>query len=357
MDTILNKYITEKELYKRTGIQKQQFNSIYQMLSIKEKDNGRLDTVKNFLMIPDYFNFLLTGQKYSEYTNATTTQLVNAKTYDWDRELVDILGCGDIFNELKQPGTYIGGLGKSVQKAVGYDTEVVMVASHDTASALMAIPVTQENYVYISSGTWSLVGTTVKEVIVNEESRKLNFTNSGGYDRKYLYLKNIMGLWLIQEVNREYEGKYSYEQWCDMASHSDIKSLIDCSDSRFLAPLSMSEAIRDYCRHTNQEVPIEDQEVAAVIYNSLAYNYKETIEELEKMSNKAINSIHIVGGGSKAKYLNKKTAELTGIPVTTGPIEASAIGNIICQMIAANEIEGINKAKEIIKQSFEIKTY
>jgi len=221
----------------------------------------------------------------------------------------------------------------------------------------MAVPNNEEDSLYISSGTWSLMGTILDEAITSENSFNLNFTNSGGYDKKYLYLKNIMGLWLIQEVNREYDGKYSYAQWCELAEGSDIDSIIDCSDYRFLSPKSMIDEIKAYCAETNQAIPQNEADLSAVIYNSLAMSYKKTIDEFEFLSNKKINQIQIVGGGSQADYLNRKTGEVTGKKVSAGPVEATAIGNLICQLLATKQIKDIKQAKEMIQDSFEIIHY
>lgn len=357
MDRELEKFIDPEQLYEKTGIQKQLFNSIYQLLSIKKTHPDELSKANNFLMIPDYLNYLLTGKKVNEYTNATTTQLVNTKSYTWDQELVELFENKNMFNDILLPQTNIGEIKLEIAKEIGYSCEVLLVASHDTASAVMAVPNNEDDSLYISSGTWSLMGTIMDVSITSENSRKLNFTNSGGYDKKYLYLKNIMGLWLIQEVNREYDCQYSYAQLCELAETSDIKSIIDCSDNRFLSPKSMINEIKTYCAETNQDIPQNEAELSAVIYNSLAMSYKKTIDEFEYLCNRKINRIQIVGGGSQADYLNRKTAELTGKKVSAGPVEATAIGNLICQLLTTKQLNDIQHAKEVIKNSFEIKDY
>ncbi len=357
MDDLLRKYISEESLYQKTGIQKQLFNSIYQLMAIKQSHPEYIEQAASFLMVPEYLNFLLTGKIVNEYTNATTTQLVNSSTYTWDQDLLEIIGNKDMFNKIEEPGYSLGQLRPAIVEEIGFDTEVILVASHDTASAVLALPYEDSDSLYISSGTWSLMGTLVKEAITSVDSQKLNFTNSGGVNKEYLYLKNIMGLWLIQEVSREFNGKYSYVQWCEMAESSSIKSIIDCQDNRFISPKSMIKEIQDYCIETNQAVPINENEIAAVVYNSLAESYRKTKEEFETLSRKTINKIQIVGGGSQADYLNKVTSIKTGCTVSAGPIEGTAIGNIIVQLLAQKEINSMSESKVLIRNTFSINQY
>lgn len=237
VDEDVYKIISEEELYSRTGIQKQSFNTIYQLMAVKKNNPEHLKAAKNFLMLPDYFHFLLTGQKCSEYTNATSTQLINAQTNDWDRELIERLGYPqEMFLPLSQPGTLVGSFTKEIEEEVGFSCEVVLPATHDTGSAVMALPGEGDKNLYISSGTWSLMGIENKTAICTEESRKRNFTNEGGYEYRYRYLKNIMGLWMIQSVRKELENKYSFAELCAMASRrSDFPSRVDVNDPVFLA--------------------------------------------------------------------------------------------------------------------------
>lgn len=359
MDEEVYKIICEKELYKRTGIQKQIFNTIYQLMATKKKHPEHLEKAKTFLMLPDYFQFLLTGEKVSEYTNATSTQLVEAKTNEWDMELIERLGYPkELFLPLSQPGTLVGNFTKEIQEEVGFDCKVILVATHDTGSAVMAVPTESDECLYISSGTWSLMGIENQKAICHEESRQKNFTNEGGYNYRYRYLKNIMGLWMIQSVRHELEDAYSFAQLCKMAEENiAFPSRVDVNDEAFLAPDNMQEAIKEYCRKSGQQVPESIGEMATVIYQSLAESYAKTIEEIEAITGKVYDTIHIVGGGSNAVYLNKLTAEKTKKKVLTGPSEATAIGNLMAQMIEDKVFTDLKTARRCIYESFEIKEF
>lgn len=362
MDEVVYQVISPEKLYERTGIQKQIFNTIYQMMAIKEKKPELLQKAKAFLMAADYFHFLLTGKKLQEYTNATTTQLVSPHTKDWDYELIGMLGYPkEWFHPLSMPGTVAGELKEEIQKEVGFNCQVVLPATHDTGSAVLAVPSNQEDILYISSGTWSLMGTEQAQAICTRESMELNFTNEGGYDFRFRFLKNIMGLWMIQSVRKEWKelgfGEFSYQELCRMASMEDIATLVDCNDERFLAPASMIGAIGDFCMETGQKVPVTPGEMAAVIYNSLAMCYKKTLDEIEQITGKQYPFIHIVGGGANADYLNQLTAGYTKRTVFAGPAEATAIGNLIVQMIKAGEFGSLKEARAQVFKSFDIKTY
>ncbi len=358
MDKLVDKVIPQAELYKRTGIQKQIFNTIYQLKSIRETTPEIIDNAKSFLMIPDYLNYLLTGKKVNEYTNATTTQLINVDTFEWDKELIDKLDLNySMFNKIMHAGDVLGGLSEQISKQVGFDAKVILPPTHDTASAVMAVPSLEDDFLYISSGTWSLMGVENNTAITSEESMKLNFTNSGGYDKNFLYLKNIMGLWMIQNLRKEIHEKYTFAELCDLASNESIKSIVDCNHESFLAPESMIDAVKDYCKSTNQDIPEKIEELAAVIYNSLAQSYKDTLEKFEELSNKKFTSINIVGGGSQAAYLNQRTADVCNRNVIAGPTEGTAIGNLICQMISSGEVKDLKEARRIVKNSFEINEY
>ena len=358
MDEKVYAIIPEEKLYERTGIQKQIFNTIYQLMAVKEQDPKMLGQAETMLMIPEYFNFLLTGKKAAEYTNATTTQLVSPETKDWDYELIEMLGYPrQIFQKIEKPGTVLGNLTEEVKKEVGFDCKVILPATHDTGSAVMAVPTNDENTIYISSGTWSLMGTELKKADCSKESRLHNFTNEGGYDYRFRYLKNIMGLWMIQSVRGEIAPELGYGEICEAASKTDITSLVDCNDDRFLAPENMTAEVQAACRESGQKVPVGIAEVASVIYNSLAKCYEETIEEIEEMSGIVYGSIHVVGGGANAAYLNELTAKTTGKTVYAGPTEATAIGNLTAQMIAAGELSDLQAARKCIFDSFEVKTF
>lgn len=358
MDEKVYETIPLKELYQRTGIQKQMFNTIYQLMALKEKKPEQLAKAKTFLMIPDYFHFLLCGKKCVEYTNATTTQLVSPVTKVWDMGLISSLGYPtDIFPEIRMAGTVLGNLTEEIAKEVGFSCKVVLPATHDTGSAVLAVPSNEEHTLYISSGTWSLMGVERKEADCSTESMRCNFTNEGGYDYRFRYLKNIMGLWMIQSVRKEIAPEQSFGEICDKASKESIKSLVDCNDDRFLAPENMTREVQQACQESGQQVPEGIAQVAAVIYNSLAKCYAETIVEIEEMTGVSYNCIHVVGGGANAAYLNELTAKATGRVVYAGPTEATAIGNLTAQMMANRELTSLSQARKTIFDSFDIKTY
>ncbi len=356
MDKEVYYLISEKELYQRTGIQKQMFNTIYQLMAVKKQEPALLEKAETFLMLPDYFQFLLTGRQSSEYTNAVSTQLVSPVSKEWDRELIEMLGYPDkIFLPLQMPGTKVGNLKKEIKQQVGFDCEVLHCASHDTASAVMAMP---RQGLYLSSGTWSLMGIETEHAICTEDSRLANFTNEGGYEYRFRYLKNIMGLWMIQSVRHELNDTYSFAQLCEMAAENkSFPSYIDVNDTVFMAPDNMTEAIKNDCQKTKQPVPKTTGEIVAVIYQSLARCYKKTIEELEANTRKIYNEIQIIGGGSHAAYLNQLTANAAKKTVYAGPAEATAIGNIIAQMIQKNELKNLKEARQCVSESFDIKVY
>lgn len=358
MDCRVYEVIPEKQLYARNGIQKQIFNTIYQLEAVKQKHPEYLERAEHFLMVPDYFHYLLTGKCAAEYTNSTTTQLVSPKTNDWDFELIRVLGFPErMFPQIVMPGCVLGGLKAAVREEVGFDCRVVAPATHDTASAVLAVPSNENETLYISSGTWSLMGVERMEADCSEESRLLNFTNEGGYEHRFRYLKNIMGLWMIQSLKKECGNAYSFAELCAMAEKEDIASLVDCNDERFLAPDSMTEAVREFCRQTKQQVPETTAQLSCVIYNSLAECYKRTAQELEGRTGVKYRSLHIVGGGSNAEYLNRLTAKATQKTVYAGPTEGTAVGNVAVQMMGAGELEDLRAARRCIFDSNEIKVY
>lgn len=358
MDEEVYKIIPEDELYARTGIQKAIFNTIYQLMALKVKKPEQLAGAKTMLMMPDYFHYLLSGVAATEYTNATTGQLVSPETKDWDMELIDRLGYPrQIFQKLVTPGTELGSLTKEIQAEVGFDCKVVAPATHDTGSAVIAVPTDSDNTLYISSGTWSLMGTELMKANCSPESKKNNLTNEGGYDYRFRYLKNIMGLWMIQSVKKEIGGELGFGEICEQASHCTISSIVDCNDDRFLAPAHMTKEVQAACEESGQQVPQGIAEVASVIYNSLAQCYAKTIREIAEITGQKYDRIHIVGGGANADYLNRLTAEATGVPVYAGPTEATAIGNLAAQMMAAGELKNLKDARACVFKSFEIKEY
>lgn len=358
MDEEVYKFISEDDLYARTGIQKQLFNTIYQLMALKVKKPEQLAAAQTMLMIPDYFHYMLSGVAATEYTNATTGQLVSPETKDWDMELIEKLGYPkQIFQKLVTPGTVLGDLTAEVAAEVGYNCKVIAPATHDTGSAVIAVPTDSDNALYISSGTWSLMGVELMKANCSPESKANNLTNEGGYDYRFRYLKNIMGLWMIQSVKKEIGGDLGYGEICEQASKCTIPSIVDANDDRFMAPENMTEEVKKACAESGQPVPEGLAEVASVIYNSLAQCYAKTIGELESITGQKYDCIHIVGGGANADYLNKLTAKATGLPVFAGPTEATAIGNLAAQMMATGELANLKDARACVFKSFEISKY
>ena len=356
MDDAVFQLMPEPELYKRTGIPTHLFNTIFQLMAVKK--SSLLKKAHTMLMIPDYLHYRLSGVAKIEYTEATTTGLINAASKNWDDDIIRICGFPrDIFGEIIPPGTRLGNLLPEVRAMVGYDTQVVVPATHDTGSAVMAVPSIEDHTLYISSGTWSLIGVERSAPDCSAESLKGHFTNEGGYDYRYRYLKNIMGLWMIQSVKKELEDKYSYGELCGLAEQTNIPSLVDCNDRRFFVPKNMTVEIQNFCKESGQQIPQSPGELAAVIYNSLALCYRDAIEALEQTTGVDYPAIHIVGGGANAGYLNQLTAGYTGKKVYAGPTEATAIGNLMAQMIADGVFENLQGARACVKESFEIQEF
>ena len=359
MDDKVYAVIPEKELYARTGIQKQKFNTIYQLMAVKSSQPEFLEKAETLLMIPDYFHYLLTGVKKAEYTNASTTQLLSPATKTWDLELIRKLGYPEkIFPEIITAGTRIGNLKKNIQEKVGYDCSVVVPPTHDTASAVAAVPSAKgEDSIYISSGTWSLMGTELQEADCSEQAQAHNFTNEGGYQYRFRFLKNIMGLWMIQSVKKEIGGNLSFGEICDQASRETIASRVDCNADRFLAPENMTREVQKACRESGQQVPEGIAQTASVIYNSLADCYGGACREIEALTGKKYGRIRIIGGGANAGYLNEMTAKASGKDVYTGPVEGTAAGNLAVQMVTAGEFADLQDARDCIARSFPICRY
>lgn len=337
-----------EELYRKTGIQKQNFNTIYQLWC--DKQSGKLDKAKAFLMIPEYLSYKLTGVAGNEYTNATTTGMVNAATRSWDGDIISKLGFPQgLFGRLNQPGTYLGNFTKEMQDYAGFNAEVIFAPSHDTASAVIASPL-EENGVYISSGTWSLLGRENRVAITSAEARNANFTNEGGMEYRFRFLKNYMGMWLFQNIRRNLGKTYSYDDMMFLAQESSYEKTFSVNDPRLVAPESMVEAIQDVL---GESLSLGD--LLNSTYHSLAKSYRGAVEELESITGQPTAAIHIVGGGCQDKYLNALTAKYTGKPVTAGPVEATATGNLISQLIYSGECADVDDARALVRKSFAIK--
>ncbi len=352
IDSKVYEYINESELYSRTGIQKQLYNTVYQLMALKEQAPEQLASAEKLLMMPDYLGYKLTGICHQEYTNATTAQLVNIETGEWDIELIERLGYPKkLFAKLCMPGEKLGRLSPEIVDRVGYDLTVIHPASHDTGSAVLAVPTNSDNVAYLSSGTWSLMGIERMIPDSSEVARSHNFTNEGGYDKRFRFLKNIMGLWIIQSIRRELDGKYSFGEMSDMArALGDTQYRITVNDGRFLAPSSMIDEIKAACGAPDMRL----DELLSCVYHSLSECYAETIKEISDMTGRVPDALHIIGGGSQDGYLNELTAKAVGIDVYRGPVEATAIGNLLSQMLGAKVFSDIRAAREAVFRSFDV---
>ena len=342
----IDKIIPRKELYERTGIQATNYNSVYQLYC--DKLSGKLDKAEYFLMMPEYFSFKLTGEIRNEYTLSTTGGLVNTQTFERDEEILEKLGIPKrIFTPLSLPGAVVGNLSDEVKEEVGFDTTVILCASHDTASAVASCSV-GNNGIYISSGTWSLIGTENSQPVTCEKAMNSGFTNEGGIEHRYRFLENIMGMWLFQNIRKNLDKKYTYDEMMQMAMESDFTEYINPNAEEFLAPENMIEAIRNYLG--KPELPIGD--VLNSIYHSLAKTYNDAVKVIEEISNKQVDVINIVGGGCKDSYLNALTEKYTGKKVIAGPVEATAAGNLMVQLMYLDKELNLTTARELIKNSF-----
>ena len=354
--------LAKEKIYEKTGIQFMEFNTLFQIYALNLKDKNLLEKAETFLMIPDYLNYLLTGKKINEITNVSTTQMMNYKTGYWDDEIVKITGFEKIKNtKLGKAGDTVGNISSGVQKELGVkNLAVILPGTHDTASAIAAVPYSGEEgaAAYISSGTWSLMGIE-SSYIVNEKSYKLNYTNEASViENKSRFLKNIMGLWLIQRIKKEYNDEFSFSEIAALAKkEEDFTSLINPNDDRFLNPENMRKTICDYCIGTGQEAPENIGQFGKLIFYSLAFLYAKTLKELSELSGFTIKSLNIIGGGSQNEYLNQLTSDAAEIKVTAGPVEATVLGNITVQAYARGEIKTIEEGREIIRNSSRLKQY
>ena len=359
----VSRFVSAEEIYKVTGIQAIDFNTLNQLAAEGRDDPDMLARAEQMLFIPDLLNYFLTGKRATEYTIASTGMLLDAAKRDFAFELTDKLGIRrSLFAPIVQPGTDLGELLPQISGEVGKNRiHVRTVASHDTASAVIAVPAQGEDFIYISSGTWSLMGMELPQPLINDATRAANFTNEGGALGTIRFLKNIMGLWIIQESRRQWkrEGKdYSFAQmeaWAKEAS--SFRSLINPDDASFNTPGNMPEKIRDFCRRTNQPVPETVGEVVRCIYESLALKYRYTVETIQELRGKKATVINVVGGGTKDRFLSQMTADACGLDVTAGPEEATAIGNLMAQAMAAGEIASLSEARQVVANSFELKHY
>lgn len=357
-----------EEIFAHTGLQFMEFNTLFQLAAMKLEDSPLLDVAQTFLMIPDLFHWLMTGEKVNEFTNVSTTQCYNPQTKTWARPLLAKLGLPQsIFGQIVQPGTNLGRLRKSIAEETGLTAaEVVLPGTHDTASAVMAVPAESRpgaapDWCYISSGTWSLMGVESPEPVINDKCRELNFTNEGGVGGVTRLLKNIAGLWLVQECRRIWTQagqELSWEQLVQRAAESrPLTSLIDPDHASFTAPDNMPAAIRDFCQRTGQPVPESEGAVIRCALESLALRYRLVLGWLEELTGSQINTIHIVGGGVNNKLLCQMAADACNRRVVAGPTEATALGNVLVQAVASGQLDSIAQAREVVRNSFEVEEY
>lgn len=354
--------MAKKDTYLLSGIQFMQFNTLFQLFSSVNENYPGLKIAESLLFTPDTFNFLFTGIRKNEYTIASTSQLLKPGKPEWENRLLEAAQIPSLlFEEIVQPGTIIGNLLPEIIEETGSSfIPCVAVASHDTASAVVSVPANDTNWAFISSGTWSLVGIESNMPLVSEKSLEMNFTNEGGVEGTTRFLKNIMGMWLIQECKRVWDedGIIEWQSIVDQSMGSQpFKCLINPDDQAFLNPGNMPKAIKKYCHKTGQPVPENVGEIARCIYDSLVLKYKYTIRQIESVTGKKILKIYIIGGGANNKMINQLTADATGIPVMAGPTEATAIGNIMYQAKALGAVSSLSEIREIVRNSFEVKQF
>jgi rhamnulokinase len=361
MDSFFRK-VPREEVYARTGIQFLPLNSLFQLEAMARDRSPLLEAAADLLFIPDLFHYFLSGVKKTEFTFATTSQLYNPSTRDWDGRLLDALGLPrSLFQQLVEPGTIIGLLSKEIGAETGFaPVPLVAVATHDTASAVAAIPAEGDDWAYISSGTWSLMGIESRAPIITDEARRANFTNEGGVGATFRVLKNITGLWLLQQCRRAWsvEREISYDELTKAASEAPpFASFVDPDDPGFLNPPDMPAAVRAFCRRTGQPEPESIGATVRCVLESLALKYRFVLEQIRRLRAEPIQRIHVIGGGAKNTLLCQFTADATGAPVHAGPVEATAIGNLLVQAMALGQIGSLPELREIVRASFPPQVY
>ena len=361
--------VPKEDIFKDTGIQFMEINTSTQLYSLIHDDSPQLARSETFLMIPDYLNYLLCGKKCSEYSIATTSQLFNPNMFDWSQKLIEKLGLKfKLFQKIVPSGSVLGELREEIAQAVGLneDTNIIAPACHDTGSAIAAVPVDMRMYesgewAYLSSGTWSLLGVEINKPIINDKSLEFNFTNEGGVENTIRFLKNVTGLWIIQECKKEWKKQgleHTWEHIISCASEAKpFQCFINPDDPLFHNPPNMIKAIQSYCEMSDQIYPKTIGEVSRVIFESLAFRYKQVTESMEKITNKKVKILYIIGGGSSNQLLNQFTANSLNIPIKAGPIEATAIGNILIQAKAIGLINKLDELRNIVIRSFPITDY
>jgi len=363
MEEYFEKVIDKKEVYGIAGIQFMNFNSLFQLYAMQQAGNSAYQHCKKILFLPDALSWMLTGEAVCEYTIASTSEMLDPRTGDLSEKLVKSVGLTrEHFGRMVQPGTQIGVLTKEVQQITGLGAvPVIAVAGHDTGSAVAAVPAKNEQFAYLSSGTWSLMGIETKQAIINERSYDLNFTNEGGVEGTTRFLKNICGMWLYERCRKEWPEEVrqlSHPELQGSAMQVEgFRSIINPDDDMFANPPSMIEAIQGYCRQTSQPVPEQPSEICRCIFDSLALRYRQVFQWLKEFADFDLNVLHIIGGGSLNKYLNQFTADSLGVKVLAGPQECTAIGNIMMQAKAAGLVDDIWQMRRLIAASVEMVRY
>lgn len=360
--------VPRDEIFAQTGLQFMEFNTLFQLLAMRRQKSPLLEMAESLLMIPDLFHWLLTGEKANEFSNATTTQFYDPTARSWALGLLERFELPSHFlGRIVEPGTRLGPLLPAVAEAIQLpQVDVIVPGTHDTASAVMAVPATsppspQPDWCYISSGTWSLMGVEVPRPVIDDRCRNLNFTNEGGVGGTIRLLKNIAGLWLLQECRRNWNqsgATYSWDELLDGAERSPpLVSLMNPDHADFVAPQNMPESIRNFCRNTGQPVPVDNSAVVRCALESLALRYRMVLGWLEQLTGGRIQTIHIVGGGTQNRLLCQMTADACNRLVVAGPVEATAIGNLMAQTLGGREASSIQQAREVIRESFEVREY
>ncbi len=345
--------VARREVFERTGIQFMIINTLYQLASMVASDSAQLQAATSYLGIPDLLNYWLTGEKTCEFTHATTTQMYNPRQGDWDRWLMTEIGIpADLFGAIVQPGTRIGAY---------RGIPVIAPATHDTGSAVVAVPTTTQNYAYLSSGTWSLIGLELAAPVITDASYTANVTNEGGVNGTFRLLKNVMGLWIAQQCRatwRSQGNEYSYDDLTRLANDAELfRSMIDPDDPAFLSPGDMPSRIREFCKKANQPIPEAPGQVMRTVYESLALKYRQALENMIALSGRTVEKLHIIGGGTQNKLLCQMTADALGRVVVAGPVEATALGNAIIQLIALGELGSVAQAREALSRTIKTEVY
>jgi len=355
------KLVPREKVYDLTGIQFMQFNSLFQLFAMKRNGSSLLESAQDLLFLPDLLNYLFTGVKKAEFTIASTSQMLNPKTMNWAKELFDVFGTPvSLMQELVLPGTIVGTLTDAIAKETGIGKiPVVAVGAHDTASAIASVPAEGDNWAYLSSGTWSLMGIETRKPLINKETEAMNFTNEGGVEGTFRFLKNITGMWLLEQCRKEWEQEnWSYEQLVEMAkAEKPFLCFVDPDAPDFMNPENMPEAISALCSRTGQKAPETAGQFVRCIYESLALKYRYVIELLKKVSPHPIEKLHVIGGGAKNAYLCQFTADAIGMPVVAGPAEGTAMGNLLVQAMAMGHLSSLADIRKIVRNSVETETY